>query len=101
MTPGEYAVINRDWRYIRYGEDGDELYDLRKDPHEWNNLASKLEHTELKAALRQFAPKNFAPPERKLNARKDLVVEGESFRWERRQGNYKPLPKYRPYTSVE
>jgi len=98
ITPGEYAVINRDWRYIRYGDDGEELYNLHEDPNEWNNLASKPEHANLKAELRKFAPENFAPPERKLNARKDLVVEDETFRWERRKGNYKPLPKYRPYT---
>ena len=101
MTPGEYAVINRDWRYIRYGEDGEELYNLRDDPNEWNNLASGLENAHRKAELRKFAPEQFAPPERKLNARKDLVVEGETFRWERRKGNYKPLPKYRPYTLVQ
>ena len=31
MNRGEYAVINRDWRYIRYGDDGEELYDLASD----------------------------------------------------------------------
>ena len=33
MHPGEYAIINRDWRYIRYGKDGEELYNLNKDPN--------------------------------------------------------------------
>ena len=75
MTPGEYAVINRDWRYIRYGEDGEELYNVRGDPNEWDNLASKPEYEDLKAKLRQFAPRSFAAPERKLHARRDLVVE--------------------------
>ena len=32
MHPGEYAIINRQWRYIRYGEDGEELYDLKEIP---------------------------------------------------------------------
>ena len=100
MTPGEYAVINRDWRYIRYGEDGEELYNLREDPNEWNNLASDEEYADVKAELWNLAPKTFAPPEQKYNARKDLVVEGETFRWEKGKGNYKPLPKYRPYTSA-
>ena len=27
----------------------------------------------------------------------DDVVEGEAFRRERRKGNYRPFPKYRPY----
>ena len=99
MNPGEFAIINRDWRYIRYGEDGEELYNLREDPNEWNNLASEEKYADLKAQLRKFAPKTFAAPEDKLNLRKDLVVEGETFRWEKGKGNYKPLPKYRPYTS--
>ena len=97
-TPGEYAIINRDWRYIRYGDDGEELYNLREDPNEWNNLASKAEYAAVKAELRKLAPVTFAPPEQKLNARKDLVLDGETFRWERGRGNYVPLPKYRPYT---
>jgi hypothetical protein len=45
-------------------------------------------------------PKSFAPPEQKFNARKDLVIEGQTFRWEKGKGNYKPLPKYRPYSSA-
>ena len=100
MNPGEYAIINRDWRYIRYGEDGEELYNLREDPNEWNNLASDEKYADLKAQLRKSAPKTFAAPEDKLNLRKDLVVEGETFRWEKGKGNYTPLPKYRPYTSA-
>ena len=100
MNPGEYAVINRDWRYIRYGEDGEEIYNLREDPNEWANLASDEKYAELKAQLRKSAPKTFAEHENKLNARKDLVIEGEAFRWEIGKGNYKPLPKYRPYTAA-
>jgi arylsulfatase A-like enzyme len=98
MTPGQYAVINRDWRYICYGDDGEELYNLREDPHEWHNLASAEQYADIKAELRKSAPEKFAAPKEKLNLRKDLVVEGETFRWEKGQGNYVPLPKYRPYT---
>ena len=99
MSPGEYAVFNRDWRYIHYGDDEEELYRLRDDPNEWNNLAADAKYADVIAELKKSAPADFAPPEAKLNARKDLVIEGESFRWEKGQGNYRPLPKYRPYTS--
>lgn len=82
MTPGEYAVINKKWRYIRYGERGEELYDMQADPNEWFNLAGKEEHAAVKKALRASAPTTFAEPAKKLVFKRDLVVEGESFRWE-------------------
>ncbi len=99
MKPGEFAVINRDWRYICYGEDGEELYDVQNDPHEWNNLAARSEHEARMAQLRDFAPKTFAQPEPRFNSRRDLVIEGESYRWEKGAGNYTPPPKYLPYTN--
>ena len=83
MHAGEYAIMNRDWRYIRYGEDGEELYDLCKDPNEWDNLAEDPKYADIKAKMRASAPQEFAKPQEKLNARRDLVLEGESFRWEK------------------
>jgi len=97
MHPHEYAIINRDWRYIRYGEDGEELYDQRVDPNEWHNLADDPKYAARIAALQQSAPAKFAEPVKSLNARKDLVIEADSFRWEQGQGNYVPPPKHLPY----
>ena len=101
VNSGEYAIINREWRYICYGDDGEELYDLREDPNEWHNLAMGDRYADVKDRLRAYAPRTFAAPEDKLNSRRDLVVEGETFRWEKGKGNYTPLPKYRPYTNVD
>ena len=83
MHPGEYATINRNWRYIRYGDDGEELYELQKDPHEWRNLADDPEYAELKTTMREAAPATFAEPREKLNSRRDLLIEGESFHWKK------------------
>ena len=83
MDPGEFAVINQDWRYISYGKDGEELYDLKSDPNEWENLAEKPKYAERKAVLRKSAPKGFAPANPKRNIKKDLIIEGESFHWKR------------------
>jgi len=46
------------WRYIRYANGDEELYDHTTDPHEWHNLAAKPEFstvkTELAGSLPQF-----------------------------------------------
>lgn len=36
---GNHAVRSECWRYIRYADGSEELYDHKRDPHEWNNLA--------------------------------------------------------------
>jgi arylsulfatase A-like enzyme len=91
MTPGEYAIINKDWRYITYGDDGEELYDLKSDPNEWNNLAENPNYEDTKRLLRKSAPKKFSPAAPKRTIGKDLIIEGETFRW-RKEGE-KVAPK--------
>lgn len=99
VRPGEFAIINRDWRYIRYGEDGEELYHLQNDPHEWNNLAEDSIHADQVEEMRGFAPATFVEPEFKFNSKKDLVIEGDTYRWEKGEGNYTTPEKYLPYTN--
>lgn len=91
MAPGEYAIINKDWRYITYGDDGEELYDLKSDPNEWNNLAENPNYEDTKRLLRKSAPKKFSPAAPKRTIGKDLIIEGETFRW-RKEGE-KVAPK--------
>lgn len=81
MDPGEFAVINRDWRYSSYGKDGEELYDLKADPNEWENLANDPKYEETKTLLKKSAPGKFAPHAPKRNVKKDLIIEGDSFHW--------------------
>ena len=100
MNPGEYAIINRDWRYISYGKDGHELYNVKQDPHEWDNVADDPRHHSLISRLKHSAPAVFAPPEPKLNARKDLVVQGDLYEWRRGAGNYTPTLKHLPYSNT-
>ncbi|HRH98060.1 MAG TPA: sulfatase, partial [Prosthecobacter sp.] len=54
-----YAARDERWRYIRYADGSEELYDHQNDPHEWTNLAAKPEHAALKTSLAAFFPKEF------------------------------------------
>jgi arylsulfatase A-like enzyme len=56
-----HALRSEQWRYIRYANGEEELYDHSKDPYEWTNLAEKVEHNDVKAYLSQFLPKENAP----------------------------------------
>ena len=96
LEPGEFAVINENWRYIHYGTDGDELYDVQADPHEWDNLAPDPKYAEQIARMRQFAPTTFAGHEPKLNLARDLLLDGHSFRWDKGHGNATPRRAYLP-----
>ena len=49
------------WRYIRYADGGEELYDHDQDPNEWTNLASSQESVSVKAEFAEFFPKVNAP----------------------------------------
>ena len=66
---GNHAVKSEHWRYIRYADGSeelydhhgfDELYDLKKDPNEFTNLASKPEFSETKLQLANWLPKEEA-----------------------------------------
>jgi choline-sulfatase len=35
---GNHSVRSERWRYIRYADGSEELYDLERDPNEWTNL---------------------------------------------------------------
>lgn len=59
MTFGyqNHAVQTERWRYIRYNDGGEELYDHTQDPNEWTNLASQSEYEAVIKELRKSMPK--------------------------------------------
>ncbi|MEK6234085.1 MAG: sulfatase, partial [Planctomycetales bacterium] len=59
---GNAAVRSDRYRYIRYRDGGEELYDHQVDPREWNNLAASAEHATVKNDLAKRFPKNWAEP---------------------------------------
>jgi len=57
----EFSVRTDRYRYIKYIDDTEELYDERRDPHEWTNLAGDPRHAQVKARMKAMIPKNLAP----------------------------------------
>lgn len=53
---GNTSVRSERWRYIRYEDGSEELYDHRIDPNEWTNLANKSEHRTTKKTLAEMIP---------------------------------------------
>ena len=53
---GEHGVRCERWRYIRYHDGTEELYDHANDPMEWSNVAGKSEHAELKEQMAKWMP---------------------------------------------
>ena len=47
-----YSLRSKRWRYIRYANGKEELYNVNEDPQEWNNLAYKSEHGPLLRTLK-------------------------------------------------
>ena len=56
-----HAVRSERWRYIRYADGSEELYDHWVDPLEWTNLAGDARHAEVKRELAKWLPKVNAP----------------------------------------
>ena len=58
-----HSVRSLHWRYIRYAGGGEELYDHRIDPHEFNNLAKDEKHSSVKKELARWLPRINRRPE--------------------------------------
>ncbi|MEM0968649.1 MAG: hypothetical protein AAGJ31_04810, partial [Verrucomicrobiota bacterium] len=53
---GNTAIRTEHWRYIRYEDGSEELYDHRHDPDEWTNLANDPEFRDVKKELAAMIP---------------------------------------------
>ena len=58
-----HAIRTARWRYIRYRDGGEELYDHDADPLEHDNLASQSQHETLIRKLRDQLPKKNVLPD--------------------------------------
>jgi putative membrane-bound dehydrogenase-like protein len=60
--PDNHAVRTERFRYIRYADGSEELYDMVADPNEWTNLARDPAHAATKQELAGWLPASSAPP---------------------------------------
>lgn len=58
---GRFSVRSGPWRYIRYADDEEELYDHRDDLHEFRNLANEPDRKELLQSFRKLRPQHWEP----------------------------------------
>jgi arylsulfatase A-like enzyme len=52
-----HGIRTERWRYIRYADGSEELYDMQADPNEWTNLAADPQFTGAKRELAEWLPK--------------------------------------------
>jgi len=57
-----HSVRTEQWRFIRYADGSEELYDERMDPNEWTNLAGEPAQASTKRDLARWLPGSSAAP---------------------------------------
>ncbi|MEZ6134799.1 MAG: sulfatase [Pirellulaceae bacterium] len=78
---GNHAIRTDRWRYIRYADGNEELYNLMDDPHEWTNLAGNSDYSDTKQELAKWIPTIDRPPAAGSQHRV-LTWDGEQATWE-------------------
>ena len=63
---GNHAVRSERFRYIRYHDGSEELYDHDADPNEWHNLADDPEYADARTELASWLPQTDTPDLRTL-----------------------------------
>ncbi len=78
---GNHTVRTQRWRYIRYADGSEELYDMANDPNEFTNLAATSEFAETKNSLAKWLPK-IDRPLAEGSRHRILTWDGETAVWE-------------------
>ncbi len=79
---GNHALRGSRWKYIRYHDGGEELYDLENDYHEWHNLASDPSFDSIKSSMKAFLPLHNAETK---PAKSAYIFDFETYTWTRRK----------------
>ncbi len=93
---GNYTIRTRDFRYTRYFDGSEELYNNKQDPQEWKNLADDPKFAKNIDDLKKWLPENEAPLVLKGKALHNVIdadqPELKDFKnsWENMNKNIKP-----------
>ena len=75
---GNAAVRSQRYRYIRYHDGGEELYDHQNDANEWHNLADDSSYAATKKSLATWLPKQWA---KSALTKKAFHFDPDRFLW--------------------
>jgi choline-sulfatase len=75
---GNAAVRSDRYRYIRYRDGGEELYDHKTDPHEWHNLADSPAHAAIKTVLAESITRQWAE---EAPTKRAFAFDPDAFTW--------------------
>ena len=75
---GNAAVRSDRYRYIRYRDGSEELYDHRTDPHEWHNLAGDAAYAAVVGELARWLPQDWAD---EALTKKAFDFDPQTFQW--------------------
>ena len=64
-----HGIRSERWRYIRYADQTEELYDMENDPQEWNNLAANPAYATTISEHRRWIPVTNAAPVKNSSTR--------------------------------
>jgi len=78
---GNHGIRSERWRYIRYADGSEELYDMQADPNEWTNLATDPKYAEVIRDHAKWLPAVNAPPV-PGSAHRILVKQDGMWTWE-------------------
>ena len=81
ITTDNHGLRTKRWRYIRYADGSEELYDMVKDPNEFTDLAADSRYSAEKLALKKQLPRINKKPAAG-SARRILIYEKGVANWE-------------------
>lgn len=80
-NPGNHSVRSQRWRYIRYANGSQELYDHYRDPYEWINLAGNPDYADIIDEHARWLPE-YSEPHVPGSQHRVLWEEDGTWYWE-------------------